>query len=77
MHKNPSMGIREPMLEINKFLRLTDPGRTLRFIQDSKEMFRKVEVSGTALVHSQIISMAGPNKVSVIICSLRQKLGIN
>jgi hypothetical protein len=45
------MSIKGPILEIDKFLGLADPGRASRFVWDSREMFREVEVLGTASVH--------------------------
>jgi hypothetical protein len=77
MHKNPFIDIRRPMPEIKEFSGLADLGRVLRFVQDSKEMFREVEISRTASVCSQIMSIAGPDKVLVITCSSRQVLGIS
>jgi hypothetical protein len=46
------MGITRPMLEIDKFMGLVDLGRALRFVQDSEEIFKGVEVLEIALVHS-------------------------
>jgi hypothetical protein len=74
MHKNPSMGIIRPMLRINEFPRLADPGKILRFVQDSEETFREVEILRMTLVHFQITSVADLDKVSVITCDLRQVL---
>jgi hypothetical protein len=69
------MGITRPMPEIDEFLRLADPGRTLGFIRDLEKTFKEIEVLGMAPVHSQIRSVAGSNKVSVIAYSSRQTLG--
>jgi hypothetical protein len=52
MYKNPSIGIMRLMSEIDEFLELADLGRVLRFVQDSEEIFREIEVLGTAPVHS-------------------------
>jgi hypothetical protein len=46
------MSIKGPIPEINKFPELADPARAPRFVWDSKEMFREVEVLGMAPVHS-------------------------
>jgi hypothetical protein len=46
------MGIREPISEISKILELTDPGKILGFVQDSKGMFREIKILGMAPVCS-------------------------
>jgi hypothetical protein len=45
------MGITGPMSEIDEFSGLANPGKVLGFVWDSEEMFREVEILGTALVH--------------------------
>jgi hypothetical protein len=46
------MGIRGPMPEISRIPELADLSRTSGFVQNSEEIFSKVEVSKMALVHS-------------------------
>jgi hypothetical protein len=75
MHKNPSMSITRPMPGIDRFLGLADSGRALKFVRNSEEIFKEVEVSGTAPVCSQITSVTNLDKVSVIAYSSRQVLG--
>jgi hypothetical protein len=75
MHRNLSMDLRRPMPEINRIPKLANPGKTSRFVQDSKEIFREVEILKVALVHSQITSVADLDEISVIAYSLRQALG--
>ena len=72
MHKNPSMGIRGPAPEINRFPGLVDPRKASGLVWDSEEIFREVEVLRMAVVRSRIMGEAGPDKVLVIACGSSQ-----
>ena len=67
------MDIREPVPDVNEIPELTDPGRTLGFVQGFGEIFRELGDSGIALVCSQITSVADPDEVSVMAYGSRQE----